>query len=318
MKKIGSIISSLDELTGYAAMIHVVGKYAYLLTFKERNIGTLGTFYVIDISYPSNPIVKGLVGINMPYGAYNIYALGHHVFYTAHPLGLQVIDVSDSLKPKEIKFSDMPWRARGVYVIDNYAYVIDSLSLQVIDVNDLSNPEIIGCVSTPPYTYAKNVYAVGNYAYVAHIKYNASEKYDAPGLHVIDISIPNKPLVVGCIGEILPNITPYVDEARIYISTDYAYMVIGGTLHVVNISDPFSPQLIDSVNIPGVALCVSGNYIYVATETYLQIIDISTPSRLKIVDSINTSGSVWDICVIDNHIYVATGLAGLKVIEIKQ
>jgi hypothetical protein len=95
----------------------------------------------------------------------------------------------------------------------------------VIDVSDPTNPTIVGSVDTPG--YARGVYVLGNYAYVAD---------DASGLQVIDVSNPTNPTIVGSV------YTP--DSAwGVYVLGNYAYvanMVNYGSsrLQVIDISDP--------------------------------------------------------------------------------
>jgi hypothetical protein len=129
------------------------------------------------------------------------------------------------------------------------------------------NPVIVGSVNIPG--FANDLYVSGSYAYVA----------GTSGLHVIDISDPQNPTIVGFVG------THWA--ADVHISGSYAYVAdnING-LRVIDISDPQNPIIVGSVDTPGNAteVYVSGSYAYVADwHMGLHVIDISDPQNPTIV-----------------------------------
>jgi hypothetical protein len=100
---------------------------------------------------------------------------------------------------------------------------------------------------------------------------------------------------------------------------NFAYVADGGSgLHILDISNPSAPSLMDSYDTPGGAnrVAVVGDYAYVADVSSLQIIDISTPGSASFTGSIATPGNAYDVTVKGTFAYVADGTAGLQVVDV--
>jgi hypothetical protein len=90
-------------------------------------------------------------------------------------------------------------------------------------------------------------------------------------------------------------------------------------LQVIDITNPTSPQIVGSLNTPGVAIdvAISGSHAYVADGVSgLQVIDITTPASLQIVGSVNTPENAVGVAIFGSHAYVGDGWSGLQVIDI--
>jgi len=114
---------------------------------------------------------------------------------------------------------------------------------------DVGNREaIIGSADTAGTAWGITV--AGNYAYIADF---------GEGLHVIDISNPQKPLTIGSVD------TPDL-ALDIIVAGDLAYVADRGSLQVIDISKPQEPLIIGSAVISGSAesVAVSGDKVYVA------------------------------------------------------
>lgn len=82
----------------------------------------------------------------------------------------------------------------------------------------------------------------------------------------------------------------------------------GNGLLVIDISDPENPQIVGSVDTPGLAVdvCISGNLALIAdTSGDLQIIRISNPERPQILSSVSTPGDALSVSFFGTHAYVA-------------
>ncbi len=104
------------------------------------------------------------------------------------------------------------------------------------------------------------------------------------------------------------------------VSGNFAYVAAGGSgLHVVNITNRSTPQLIRTVALAGSATDVrlSGNFAYVAAGSAgLHVVDVSTPSLASRIATIDTPGSASDVAVRGGFAYVADGGPGLQVIDV--
>jgi len=200
---------------------------------------------------------------------------------------------------------DTDGSVRGVYVVDNYAYVADSESgLKVVDISNLTAPVVVGSVDTDGIAYSVQV--VGNYAYVAD--------YDA-GLTIINISDPEHPIISSTIAT--------NDKAHgLDISGNYAYVAnYDSGLTIIDISDPVHPSLAGSISTDGRAygVTVEGNYAYVVNADVpngLKIFDISNPAAPQLIGQFDTNNNTEDVSVEGTYAYLADGGGDLKILDI--
>jgi hypothetical protein len=278
--------------------LQIVGNYAYVATGSDG-------LEIIDISDPTNPIIKGRWNYNITSGlvtsgsVYSVQVIGNYA-YAASSRGLEIIDISNPTAPTlKGNYNDSVWNVSGfgrrVQVLNDYAYMAAGDSgLQIIDISNPSNPTLKGNYDTG---YANNVQVIGNNAYVA----------DVSGLQIIDISNPSNPTLKGNY-----NITDFTYDVQVL--NDYAYIATGDSgLRIIDISNPSNPSLQASYVTKREAYNVGlvGNYAYVSGDRGLEIIDISNPSSPTLKGYYN-SGNMQ---VVGNYAYVA-GTFGLQIIDI--
>ena len=154
-------------------------------------------------------------------------------------------------------------------------------------------------------------FVLNNYAYVA-----GSDS----SLRIIDVSDPT-----------LPNEVGFLDwEYRtynVYVSENFAYVIVGGGLRIINVSDPTSPiEVAIFNNTIGYALGISvvGNYAYVSTGAMggpcgLHIIDVSDPSAPNEISFCDNSGGE-SVYVSGNYAFVVSipryGISAFGIIDI--
>ena len=244
------------------------GGYAYAACLEDTGL------MIFDVSNPAAPYVTGFHSNLSPCGVdkENEYA------YVAGGFGLYIYDVSDPYNPSYAGFHNSPPSARGVDVIDTFAYLAnDGAGLRIINVSNPSSPYEVGFYDTPGGTWRATV--AGNYAYVAD---------GVAGLRVIDVSVPSNPQEVGFYD------TPGKAE-EVAISGDYAYVADGTAgVRVIDISDPTNPYEVGHYTTPEYAKSVYAilNYIYVGCyncgiQIYQNtLIDIEEKNSTKPVGSL--------------------------------
>ena len=103
------------------------------------------------------------------------------------------------------------------------------------------------------------------------------------------------------------------------VSGTHAYIAdyLSG-LQVIDITDPASPQIVGSLDTPGVAfgVAVSGTHAYIADWSGLQVINTTYPTTPYNVGSVDTPGDAYGVAVSGTHAYVADYLFGLQVVDI--
>lgn len=169
------------------------------------------------------------------------------------------------------------------------------------------NPKVEGVISTPGATGGVALY--GNVAYLAD---------GANGLVVVDVSLPDHPVVVLDRGSapVLAQGAPYTDVAA---AGHYLYTASAARLRVWNISSPKSPKLVGEYVNPNPAanfssLALWGHYALLGDRTAgaqglgLILVDVSNPSS----PTQPAAGSFTRIQGI-NRVRVAGGVAFLAV-----
>ncbi len=105
-----------------------------------------------------------------------------------------------------------------------------------------------------------------------------------------------------------------------YVVGNLAYIGIGASLKIFDISDPSAPLPLGEVNVPStvVDIYISGSYAYVADGWGgLRIVDVNTPSSPVEAAVYNTGGYAYGVFVADNYAYVANGDSGLCIIDVR-
>jgi hypothetical protein len=143
---------------------------------------------------------------------------------------------------------------------------------------------------------------------------------DRSMLHVIDVSAPAMPIVLGAVN----SGWSYIE--KVAIAGDHAYAAAGyGGVRVIDVSDATAPSMAGTFYAPGFAesVTVAGDFAYVAvTEGYegLHVVDVSVPSTPAEVGSITIFGGATDVAVAGDYAYVVTTepywASGLHVIDV--
>ncbi|RME24755.1 MAG: hypothetical protein D6800_08370 [Candidatus Zixiibacteriota bacterium] len=160
----------------------------------------------------------------------------------------------------------------------------------------VGKPAALASLQTPG--WARNIDVEGSIAAVA--------MYDS-GLAVIDISIPESPVILG-------QLTGFNGSAFDVVTTGgmaYVTTLKNGELVIADISNPTAPSVVGSFSNGSeymYRLAVRGSLAYIANGMVgLTIVDVSTPSAPVLVSSFDLGGSAEGIALAGNYAYVTTG-----------
>jgi hypothetical protein len=286
LSKIGAITDTGNVIA--AAMTD--NQYIYLAEADEG-------IRVVDVADPANPF--SIAHVETPGFVWDIAVHEKLLLAADDSEGLHVYDITNPVLPVYTGTYDTPGFARGVAARNNLAYVGDEISgFQVINISDPANPSLTGSAST---SESYNIALKDDYAFVA----------DSSQLRVVDISNPASPGIVhsvsmtgvrgmyisgnlafGSSTEAFPGlyIVNILDPLSAYtlsytdIGTSYGAAVLGKHVFVANasagiaildITNPSSPQPVETVSIPGAAreILIRGSYAYISSTTAgLQVI----------------------------------------------
>jgi hypothetical protein len=193
---------------------------------------------------------------------------------------LTIVDLSDPSSPSIA--GSIGVDAEDVAVADSYAYVAAWDGFSIVDV---SNPDSLSIVAhmddhdLDPQGFISGVTVDGTYCYLTSWYW---------GLHIIDVSDPAYPQLVG---------SSYLlgGSRDVVVSGAYAYVASETFgLYILDVSDPDSPHVVGELNTSGSAqdVAVSDAYAYIADgDGGLLVIDVSDPTAPWITGSVQMRGA---------------------------
>lgn len=328
----------------FAEAIHVADNMAYVSYGRYMSEGTL---QVIDVSDPTSPSVRGVYdlpgyvsGVSTADGL--VYVLQHTevlIYELSHPssatlrgrcpeiwprdislrdglayvacgsvgVGLRVFDVANPSTPTLRSFCRTPGSCLDVATSGGLAYVAGWWGTYVVDITDPAWPVVRG---THP-CGGDHMYVAGGLAYVCPGR---------GGFSILDVNNPTSPVLLGSYG------TPHYPQA-IFVAGHRAYIALNheesfgypkpGSLWIFNVSDPTSPTLLGSYDIPDSPynVHVSDGLAFV-TASGLYILDVSDPTSPTLRSSCDLPGA-YSVSVAGNLAYVGSvGGNGLKIFDV--
>ena len=267
-----SIIGTLD--LPRAAGVVVAGLNAYVTSGEDY-------LFIIDVADPSKPEILGSIKTFIPSTGGTPYTAiavdDSHVFVP----GGEIIDVEDPVNPVVVGSFKTGGAISGIDIVGDNAYILFTYSgLEVVDISTPSHPSSTRAYETPD--YCRDLFVSGNYAYIAGGDH---------GFRVVQLNYPIVEYDVSRLDEPLEK-EPFVSFSLVVPDDNRAYSV-GDNLEIINISDPTTPYIIDSLGLSGNpgGLEISGGYAYIYYDMspVLDIIDTWNPWALARVGSISLS-----------------------------
>jgi len=249
--------------------------------------------------------------------------------------GLEILDVSEPVKPVSLgSFYDGDI-SEGVAVYGNYAYLYGNSQMDILDVTDATNIEKVGVINGmgPVSSAVIN----NNLLYVWHNNQTTKNELD-----IFNISNPTSPEWVNEL-----NFTGCPFHVRLAVNDEFLFMmIINGNLLVTSIEDvgstfvsypvlglqdgflvedllmvrqtsgfsiynisELSPDLIGSYESRNVAdgdIAVTDSYVFLTDYTSMEIVDISAPTMPTLVGFYEKGGrSPDEMMVVDEFVYLA-------------
>ena len=216
-------------------------EYSPCLTV-DRGLAYLGgsEFRVLDLSDPAAPKIVGT--LPAPDYVWDIAVLGSRA-YLAEGWGLSILDISDPTSPTLVGHVAIPGPVWSISVNGVYACVTtEGAGSSVVDISDPASPSVVGTCALPG--DARDIALRGSHAYVT----------DMAGLRVLDLTRPTEPRLVGSVDMPAQARALAISGARAYV-TDLGDATHPTSLHVVDISHPMRPVIVNSV--PGQVVTTS-------------------------------------------------------------
>lgn len=336
-------ITSLDDMLYLAtdsglAIINATDPFApeyvgYLPTFPILHQLIMGQdLYGLDESGNrvfvinlDNRLQPQIVGVYDDQGSIIEIASNENYLYLATSFvnGIPVIDVSNPAEPQEtaVVMLDV-FDIDNPIVSNNYLYALLVGSLGIFDISD---PLHIVQVSEAE---SEEIGHIRMMALDDKTLYKWAEAVGDHGLHVVDVTNPEKPIEITFISD---------EDARprdIVAHQGFVYLLGsacqddndctgGNVLRVLDMTNPAEENLIATLPMPPTAsnMTLSGSRL-ILTGDDIWLLDISDPFQPRLVGYYPTPGYVQyagdqqRIVVVDDLIYVADGAGGLLVLRL--
>jgi len=280
----------------------VDGGYAYSIIANTDTI-------ILDIEPPETAYIAGYVASAS--GAHDVQIIDN-TCYAGGNKKLTTLDVTDPENPVITGTAFSDGYIFGVYTDGSFAYVdVDAGEiLNVYEYQPSGVPEFVNSIDllTPFYDpYIPAFERVDNYLYVG-----------TDTFHVIDISSPDSPVIVGSI--------PDQGFYRWFCHQDqYLHTVSNSTFLTYDISSPSTPEEINSVSLDDNLLTIAlrDGYAYVGAFNDagfygIHVIDIDPIGDAHTVDTIEIGEQFMPMKILfrDNYAYVADGYYGLRILDV--
>lgn len=177
--------------------------------------------------------------------------------------------------------------AAAVAVRGDTVYVGQGSRLLVVDVSDPAAPTLVGVTSPLP-EKVQAVAVQNDYAYLA---------VGAAGLRVIDVAVPAHPVEVG-------HWQGAEGASQVAVAGGLAYLIVEGSLVVLDISDPTAPAKVGSYEVGANDVAVDGGYVYLAAGGGLQILSLAEPGDPQLVGLLEEYDKGNRVAVADDTVYM--------------
>ena len=308
---VGALIVCMAGCNRSVVVVFKVPSGASAVSIDGGRVFLAGTYRQPDlrvVSFPSEQagpqetVATGVFGPPGPGNGVGGLVVQGSTAFAALSSGLLVLDFSDAASPQMLATLDQdvsrrPWQALavadGLAVLTTHGrgtrqsrYLPRGLSL--IDVRDPNAPRPISAITLPQ--GSDGVAAIALRGPILLVAARQS------GLFIYDVTDPSSP-------GLLSRYKPGHWTRGVASESGVAYLSVSMTkgaswVHVLDLSDPSDPQLIKSLETPGVAqrLAVSFPYLYVADrQAGLRIYDISTVAKPQLISRFRCRGNVAEV-----------------------
>ncbi|MCK5673264.1 MAG: hypothetical protein KAH95_07795, partial [Spirochaetales bacterium] len=273
-----------------AASIAVNNNTVYL---ADRGFGVR----IINTTDTNNPVEIGQIPIA---DISDILVSENYIFISDFINGLLIYEVSDPLRPvlfDSIKFED----ASALTLNEGVIYITDRDGFKTVKSFTTGRSFVIAEYKTDGKAY--------NLTYIDHSLYLSDHRN---GVKIVDVSNPTDSDTFSVTQELN---TTYAESVVGYGSKLLIADGSGGvSLGEITYSDNGVQQIEieESIDLPGItkSIAVYGNRAYIAArEEGMHLLNMDT----KEIDTVYTGGSVQEIAVTENLIFIADGVKGLKI-----
>lgn len=260
----------------------VSGDYAYC----ALEFGVM----IFDVSNPDAPSLVSQLYLPATQTANKRLAMVGNYLYASHwDAGLFVVDVSNPSTPQIV--AHLPIIGLDVVARDSFLYMSNYTGIHAINIAsayapvDVDSLAISGGLPTRLCVDGTRLYAISG---------------SSTRMWIVDISTPGHPVMAG-----IDSTTLKVTSVAIAAQGNFAYVANFRGLRVLNVSDPASPTLHDTIPFFNArAVAVEGSTVVVGFNGFLTI-DVADSSNIQVLDSSATPSTLEEVALAGGLAYVA-------------
>ena len=219
-----------------------------------------------------------------------------------------LVGLAGAQPPRDIEFVGcLPGWLNDTQLRGSHAFCATPSGMLVLDVTDIKQPTQVTFL---PLSGCFALTIAGQYAYIAAGAFY--ESVTPGGLHIVDISEPGAPVLVGSFDEPMAATDVIVDGGIAYVADSW------NGLFILDVSDPYAPVRIGFVKSPGPlrGLDLVEDIVYLADQYYgIRIIDVSNPGAPKEITLYDPWGYILGVDVQGDLAYIASD-PGVHVVDV--
>jgi hypothetical protein len=296
---------------GHPSQIGAFGVYGpnrVRLAGSTAHMVANGTYYALDISDPTQPVLLGTLNLTATInGITDLAVEGGLAGLADDNFGFHVIDVSNGVAARSRYQIALPGTAWDIAAQGQLAFLACFARLCIVDVSDPSGMRVVGDLDVPD--GVEKIAVSGNLVSLA-------SRYSQ--LHTIDATDPTRPVLRSTLD--LPS---YANDVALRDGIAYVtgedYESGTGILTIVDLREPSAPVILSVLTTPGPlhGVALQGPYaIVIDYETGVILVDIADPTApILLGDSELIFGA--DVVAGGSFAYVAEWLFDLSVVDIR-
>jgi Tfp pilus assembly protein PilV len=201
-----------------------------------------------------------------------------------------IVNISSPASPTLVSAIDVANTPTNIAVSGTHAYITtssNSAELQILDISNPASPSVNASYNASGNANGLSVAVSGNYAYLTR----AANGGNHDEFVVINVAVPTAPVRVGAYSN-------NISLNDVVVSGNYAYVGTSSNsqeLMFLNISNPASPTLAASMDLPGsgsvLAVSKFSNTLFVGRTTTLRAINVTNPLAASALGTVTTTGT---------------------------
>lgn len=223
--------------------------------------------------------------------------------YISQMPGFSIYDIST---PESVSLTERVENFDGsdyssLFIKNDYLYLLSEMLLLIYDIGNPQFPELIA--SYYPDDALTDIAVFNSRMYISQY---------GDGL----IALDHKEQIIS---EPIGKYQPFGFLKNLYIKGNKLYAITTNSeFYIIDISDLASPTTIGSIMISGYPgdIIVSDSIAYIAGPKIINIIDVTDPANILKVDSIDINEYSPSLDLVNEYLYVADGLRGLKIFDV--